>query len=195
MSRFLRSHLTYANVMATIAVFVALGGVSYAALELPRNSVTSAHVRDRSLRRADFKAGELLAAGASVVARVRSSAPVTVGGSPMRIPLEGATWDQAPGEFNLVFGTLTVRTTCPGGGSLMIRVYDNGRQINLPYITTPAVDQITVSFLPLFEPRSKVAHSLTVLANGSCTTAANDHTIERLDIAVVRVPYRSASST
>jgi hypothetical protein len=31
--------LTYANVMATVAVFIALGGVSYAALKLPKNSV------------------------------------------------------------------------------------------------------------------------------------------------------------
>jgi hypothetical protein len=31
--------LTYANVMATIAVFIALGGASYAAIKLPKNSV------------------------------------------------------------------------------------------------------------------------------------------------------------
>lgn len=31
--------LTYANVMATVAVFIALGGASYAALKLPKNSV------------------------------------------------------------------------------------------------------------------------------------------------------------
>jgi hypothetical protein len=35
----LRRHLTYANVMATGAMFVALGGASYAAVTLPRNSV------------------------------------------------------------------------------------------------------------------------------------------------------------
>jgi hypothetical protein len=35
----LRRHLTYANVMATGAMFVALGGASYAAVALPRNSV------------------------------------------------------------------------------------------------------------------------------------------------------------
>ena len=35
----IRSRLTYANVMATIAVFVALGGGAYAALKLPANSV------------------------------------------------------------------------------------------------------------------------------------------------------------
>jgi hypothetical protein len=31
--------LTYANVMATIAVFIALGGAGYAAIKLPKNSV------------------------------------------------------------------------------------------------------------------------------------------------------------
>ena len=34
-----RERLTYANVMATIAVFIALGGASYAAINLPKNSV------------------------------------------------------------------------------------------------------------------------------------------------------------
>jgi hypothetical protein len=37
--RHLRGKLTYANVMATIAVFIALGGASYAAVKLPKNSV------------------------------------------------------------------------------------------------------------------------------------------------------------
>lgn len=60
----LRHRLTYANVTATIALFVALGGSSYAALTLPRNSVgdkqiraaavRSSEVRDRSLRLRDL---------------------------------------------------------------------------------------------------------------------------------------------
>src|SRR4051812_21761868 len=60
----LKDKLTYANVTATIALFVALGGTSYAALRLPRNSVGSAQirtgavhsseVRDRSLRLRDI---------------------------------------------------------------------------------------------------------------------------------------------
>lgn len=55
--------------VALVALFVALGGVGYAAVELPRNSVgttqlkasavTSAKVKDRSLLALDFKAGEL----------------------------------------------------------------------------------------------------------------------------------------
>ncbi len=40
-----RSRLTYANIMATIAVFIALGGVSYAAVTLPKNSVGRAQIK------------------------------------------------------------------------------------------------------------------------------------------------------
>ena len=40
---------TYANVMATVAVFIALGGTSYA-LTLPRNSVGAAQIRARAVR-------------------------------------------------------------------------------------------------------------------------------------------------
>ena len=39
MLRGIRNRLTYANVMATVALFIALGGVSYAAVKLPKNSV------------------------------------------------------------------------------------------------------------------------------------------------------------
>jgi hypothetical protein len=61
--------LTFANVVACIALFVALGGASYAAFKLPKNSVgtkqlkknavTSAKVRNGSLLAQDFKAGQL----------------------------------------------------------------------------------------------------------------------------------------
>lgn len=57
------------NLVAYLALFVALGGTSYAAAKLPRgsvgpqqlraNAVTSAKVRDGSLLKGDFRAGEL----------------------------------------------------------------------------------------------------------------------------------------
>lgn len=43
--RRLRAHLTYANVAATLALVLAAGGSSYAALNLPRHSVGSAQLR------------------------------------------------------------------------------------------------------------------------------------------------------
>ena len=65
----LRSRLTYANVMATIAVFIALGGSSYATLMLERGSIKRKHiaanainsrkVADGKLLAKDFKAGQL----------------------------------------------------------------------------------------------------------------------------------------
>ena len=64
MLRKIRSRLTYANVMSTLAVFIALGGASYAAVKLPKgsvggtqlraNAVTGSKVKDRSLTAADF---------------------------------------------------------------------------------------------------------------------------------------------
>ena len=49
--RSLRPHLSYANVMATVAVFAALGGGAYAATELPRGSVGSEQLRERAVTR------------------------------------------------------------------------------------------------------------------------------------------------
>jgi hypothetical protein len=47
-------------VVASLALLVALGGTSYAAIQaLPRNSVTTIQVKDRSLLARDFRAGQI----------------------------------------------------------------------------------------------------------------------------------------
>jgi hypothetical protein len=68
MSRF-RSKVTYGNVVASLALFIALGGVSYAAATLSKNSVGSKHIKadavtaskvaEGSLERAHFAEGVL----------------------------------------------------------------------------------------------------------------------------------------
>lgn len=65
----LHSRLTYANVVASLALFVAFGGVSWAAVTLPANSVgkrqlksnsvRSQEVANGSLKAGDFAAGQL----------------------------------------------------------------------------------------------------------------------------------------
>ena len=60
----LRQRLTYANVMSTLAAFIALGGFSYAAMgigsqEIANNSVRGIDVRNRSLTRQDLKRNTL----------------------------------------------------------------------------------------------------------------------------------------
>jgi hypothetical protein len=53
----LRSKLTYANVMATVAVFIALGGASYAAVKLPKNSVGTRQIKNNAITAAKIKNG------------------------------------------------------------------------------------------------------------------------------------------
>jgi len=64
-----RQRITPSLVISVIALIVALGGVSYAAIKIPKNSVgtkqlkknsvTSAKVRNGTLLRNDFKSGQL----------------------------------------------------------------------------------------------------------------------------------------
>ncbi len=46
--------MTYANVIATVALFVALGGGAYAAFHLPKNSVKSKNIVNGQVRDADL---------------------------------------------------------------------------------------------------------------------------------------------
>jgi hypothetical protein len=60
----LRKRLSYANVMATIAVFIALGGSSYAALrvgskQIADNSVRSRDIRDNNVKGKDVRNNSL----------------------------------------------------------------------------------------------------------------------------------------
>src|SRR5687768_7864943 len=69
----MRQRLTFANVTSVIALFVALGGSSYAAIELSqgsvkrkhiaKNAVVSKKVKDASLLAQDFAPGQLPAGG------------------------------------------------------------------------------------------------------------------------------------
>jgi hypothetical protein len=54
--RRIREHLTYANVCASLALFIALGGTSYAAFSLPRDSVGERELRARSVGTSELKA-------------------------------------------------------------------------------------------------------------------------------------------
>jgi hypothetical protein len=114
----LRSHLTFANVVSMMALFVALSSGAYAltipqnsigarqlkknavtSSKLKKNAVTSSKVKDRSLLASDFKAGQLPAG-----AQGAPGAPGTPG-------LQGATGERglqgAAGATNVVvrFGT------------------------------------------------------------------------------------------
>ena len=71
-----RGKLTYANVIATIALFVALGGASYAAVKLPKNSVGTKQIKNKSIT------GAKIAAGAVTGEKV---APGSIGGPALNL--------------------------------------------------------------------------------------------------------------
>jgi hypothetical protein len=97
--RYVRQHH-----VALVALFVALGGTSYAAIKLPaksvgakqikKNAVSSAKVKDGSLRRGDFGLGELPAGPAGPAGPV---GPTGAGGPP------GPKGDQGPPFLPSVF--------------------------------------------------------------------------------------------
>src|SRR5215210_8018832 len=75
----IRERLSYAKVMATAAVFIALGGTSYA-LSIPRNSIGSGQIRrnavgaselrSKAVRSKDIRDGSIRLADVSAATRV-----------------------------------------------------------------------------------------------------------------------------
>jgi hypothetical protein len=75
----LKSHLSYANVMATIAVFLALGGVATAALKLPKKSVGTKQLKAKAVTEPKLGDGAVstgkIADGAVTAAKVQGGLP------------------------------------------------------------------------------------------------------------------------
>lgn len=92
---------TYAEVVATLALFVALGGVSYAAIKIPNNSVgakqlkknavDSSKVKDRSLLARDFKQGQLPRGATGEAGSMGPAGPTGVAGIVGPTGARGAT--------------------------------------------------------------------------------------------------------
>jgi len=55
----LRNRLTYANLMATVAVFIALGGGAYA-ISVGKNAIKSKHIKDGQVSSADVRDNDLI---------------------------------------------------------------------------------------------------------------------------------------
>jgi hypothetical protein len=64
-----RQRLSYANVTATLALFIALGGTSYAVATLPRNSVGSPQIRSGAVKSSEVRDRSLHVRDISVAAR------------------------------------------------------------------------------------------------------------------------------
>jgi hypothetical protein len=124
--------LTYANVMATVALFVALGGGSYAALGLGRNSVGARQIAPNAVHRSELASrsvgsgevinGSLLSEDFRIPPRALKGpkgdrGPIGPVG-PRGIPGPRGV-DGLPGATNVVVRLGTAYEALPGGGTLL----------------------------------------------------------------------------
>jgi len=79
MLKSIRSRLSYANVTATLALFVALGGVGYAAATLPRNSVGNAQLKRDAVTGGKVRGGAIGPSDLSKSVRAQLKRPGTPG--------------------------------------------------------------------------------------------------------------------
>jgi hypothetical protein len=176
-----RSALTYANVIATVALFLALGGGAYAALKVPKgsvgsgqiknNSIKSADVKDKSLLSKDFKPGQLPAG-----AQGAPSAPGTPGtpGAPGS-PGSPAASFLGP-RFQEVAGTVYATPV----GSSTASVTESGVSM-----VSPASPIVARDLFVLSDDSPADDRSYTLTVNGTATSLSctippssfgNDHT-------------------
>jgi hypothetical protein len=107
----LRAALTYSNVMATVAVFVALGGGAYA-VTLPRNSVGSNQIKRHAVT------ARKIAKGAVSTSNVKDFSLTVKDFRPSQLPsLAGRRADDAdppPMQGSVPIKQLSITTTRPG---------------------------------------------------------------------------------
>ena len=101
----LRDRLTYSNVMATVAVFVALGGTSYAAIKLPRNSVGSNQIKSSAVSTSEVKDRSLATRDLSLAARGSSRARRVSGVRRGRRARSGPSTARVVVKTNVVYKT------------------------------------------------------------------------------------------
>lgn len=186
------SRLKYANVMSTVAVFIALGGGAYAAAKLPANSVgpvqlqddavSSSKVLDGSLLAADFRPGQLPAGPTGPTGATGPTGPTGQRG------LTGVTGSQGPAGspgglsgLEAVYvasggGPATTKESeaqCPagkkvtGGGSLI-----TGNTNASVRVSTPGqVPTLTSWYVEAKEP-TPTGGSWTLMAYAVCAHAA-----------------------
>lgn len=142
----LRRQFTPSLVVSLIALFVSLGGASYAAITLPRNSVggkqlkknsvTAVKVKDGSLLARDFKSGQLPQG-----ARGETGAQGQPGAQGQAGPRGVSAWDAIPSGVT-VTGSQGFNTDAPGASA------DFGYTIPLPGKAPVALANDTANFAP-----------------------------------------------
>jgi hypothetical protein len=193
----IRSKLSYANVMATVAVFIALGGVSYAATQLPKNSVgakqlkkdavTGAKVKDGSLKKADFAAGQLPSGATGPIGPAGpAGAPAPGGGKSVQM----AVFKEGPSGAN------ATQAFAPSGVSVandpIVMVAPVAMEIANFHVLTPQQGigqavQVRIESSPLLGATGTPLVSCTVVAETNTCTNSQTATIAAGELLIGRI--------
>jgi hypothetical protein len=184
--------LSYANVMATMAVFIALGGGAYAATQIPNNSVGTKQLKNSAVTTPKIKNGAVTGAKIKLatLGKVPSAANAdTVGGQTIRgfsqTVANGTTAQQTVLSLNGLTLTLscgtgepTVQAIAAVTGSLL-----RGTKIGIsvtpaaPVGTSVATANVPVTvFTPTDARGSLVLHYLTTAGHRVDVNAVVDDT-------------------
>jgi hypothetical protein len=215
----LRDKLTYANVVSTLALFVVIAGGTAAALpgkktvqanDMKRNSVKAAAIASNAVRSAEIADGAVTGADVadgglsyadlgsnSVVARIRSTAPVNTGdggqASPVTVPLDPSSWTQAGNEVDVAFGEATFRqpAACGNNGTMRAEYYLDGQPASTDFFGDQAeagqvVTELGMTERPfIFEPGQAANHTLEIRVSDSCQNAGENFVLESIAVNVL----------
>jgi hypothetical protein len=101
----LRERISYANVVATLALFLAIGGVGYAATKLPKNSVGTKQIKKNAVTGAKVKKHTLTGKNINLkkLGTVPSASSAAVASA--LTPLEAVHFVGTPGEPPFINGS------------------------------------------------------------------------------------------
>ncbi len=210
MVRRLRSGITYANVMATIAVFLALGGGAYAAFKLPKNSVRSKNIVNGEVKTVDLGAGAVGLNQLGTVHHARGNSNVAAPGRNIvkltAYPLQPASWTQQPGEVDLLTARADVSlpSSCTGPansdpwGSISVGAigspvaFKGALNVSLPplpgYRDTAALTAgLTGAPMALSAPATPTKQTLVARIQTNCEDSGQDITVHSMSVDIVRL--------
>jgi hypothetical protein len=128
-----RLHGQYANVMATIAVFIAVGGTSYAAIALPPNSVGGRELKPKAVGASDIRSNAVrsraIRDGAVRPRDLAKSTKSRLTGPPGPAGPPGAAAVQLRAAFDSTGGMVSGNAAGAGGAGTGKRLVSFGRSL------------------------------------------------------------------
>jgi hypothetical protein len=161
----LRGRLSFANVMSVIAVCIALGGTSYAAFQLPKNSVGSKHLKKNSVTKAKIKKNAVTAAkiktNAVTSAKIQNGA---VDGAKVKDgSLTGGDVDAATMPFSRVVAKLRGNSTIEAPDTFVVYPLANPTYTQAANSDDSYVAAVDVTFQPSCEGPNRQASAFLLI--------------------------------